>query len=56
MIDAAWLSRLACPVCLEHKACERCSVAGGGHDVCETSYADRGGKYQGQKGVTLPKA
>lgn len=23
-------------------------------EVCETSYADRGGKYQGQKGVTLP--
>jgi dCTP deaminase len=22
---------------------------------CETSYADRGGKYQGQRGVTLPK-
>lgn len=25
-------------------------------DVCETSYRDRGGKYQGQLGVTLPKA
>jgi dCTP deaminase len=24
-------------------------------DVCETSYRDRGGKYQGQVGVTLPK-
>ncbi|MBC7946119.1 MAG: dCTP deaminase [Burkholderiales bacterium] len=24
-------------------------------DVCETSYRDRGGKYQGQTGVTLPK-
>jgi dCTP deaminase len=24
--------------------------------VCETSYRDRGGKYQGQRGVTLPKA
>jgi dCTP deaminase len=24
-------------------------------EVCSTSYADRGGKYQGQKGVTLPK-
>ncbi|MBX7199432.1 MAG: dCTP deaminase [Rhodospirillaceae bacterium] len=23
--------------------------------VCETSYADRKGKYQGQKGVTLPR-
>ena len=23
---------------------------------CEVSYKDRGGKYQGQKGVTLPKA
>jgi dCTP deaminase len=22
---------------------------------CETSYADRGGKYQGQRGITLPK-
>ena len=26
-----------------------------GDDVCETSYRDRGGKYQGQRGVTLPK-
>ena len=25
-------------------------------EVCETSYADRGGKYMGQTGVTLPKA
>jgi len=25
-------------------------------EVCETSYKDRGGKYQGQMGVTLPKA
>ena len=24
-------------------------------EVCETSYADRGGKYQGQRGVTLPR-
>ena len=24
-------------------------------EVCETSYADRGGKYMGQTGVTLPK-
>lgn len=24
-------------------------------DVCETSYKDRAGKYQGQSGVTLPK-
>ena len=24
-------------------------------DVCETSYRDRGGKYQGQRGVTLPR-
>ncbi|MBT7604370.1 MAG: dCTP deaminase, partial [Kordiimonadaceae bacterium] len=24
-------------------------------EICETSYKDRGGKYQGQKGVTLPK-
>ncbi len=28
----------------------------GADEVCETSYRDRGGKYQGQKGVTLPKA
>ena len=26
-----------------------------GSDVCETSYADRKGKYMGQKGVTLPR-
>ena len=25
-------------------------------EICETSYADRGGKYQGQRGVTLPVA
>jgi len=25
-------------------------------EICETSYKDRGGKYQGQQGVTLPKA
>jgi dCTP deaminase len=24
-------------------------------EVCDVSYADRGGKYQGQHGVTLPK-
>ncbi|MHB1543957.1 MAG: dCTP deaminase [Gammaproteobacteria bacterium] len=24
-------------------------------EACETSYKDRGGKYQGQRGVTLPK-
>lgn len=26
-----------------------------GDEVCETSYLDRGGKYQGQTGVTLPR-
>lgn len=26
-----------------------------GEEPCETSYADRAGKYMGQKGVTLPK-
>ncbi len=25
-------------------------------EVCATSYADRGGKYMGQRGVTLPRA
>ena len=25
-------------------------------DICETSYADKNGKYQAQTGVTLPKA
>jgi len=25
-------------------------------EVCETSYKDRSGKYQGQRGVTLPIA
>jgi dCTP deaminase len=28
----------------------------GADELCETSYRDRGGKYQGQRGVTLPKA
>ena len=27
----------------------------GADEICETSYRDRGGKYQGQTGVTLPK-
>lgn len=26
-----------------------------GDEVCEVSYRDRGGKYQGQRGVTLPR-
>ncbi len=26
-----------------------------GHEVCEVSYKDRGGKYQGQKGITIPR-
>jgi len=26
-----------------------------GNEQCETSYADRAGKYMGQRGVTLPK-
>jgi dCTP deaminase len=25
-------------------------------EICSTSYKDRGGKYQGQRGVTLPRA
>lgn len=25
-------------------------------EMCKTSYKDRGGKYQGQRGVTLPRA
>ena len=25
-------------------------------ELCETSYKDRAGKYQGQTGVTLPRA
>lgn len=24
-------------------------------DVCETSYSDRGGKYMGQRGITVPR-
>ncbi|MFW1676916.1 dCTP deaminase [Pontibacter sp. JAM-7] len=27
----------------------------GGDEVCETSYADRSGKYQGQTGVVVPR-
>jgi len=26
-----------------------------GNEACQTSYADRSGKYMGQRGVTLPK-
>ncbi len=28
----------------------------GGNEICETSYADRHGKYMYQRGVTMPKA
>ncbi len=28
----------------------------GGDEVCETSYADRAGKYMKQRGITIPKA
>jgi len=28
----------------------------GGEEVCETSYADRAGKYMRQRGITIPKA
>ena len=28
----------------------------GGDEVCETSYADRSGKYMRQRGITIPKA
>ncbi len=27
----------------------------GGSEICETSYADRIGKYMGQRGITLPR-
>jgi dCTP deaminase len=27
----------------------------GGSERCETSYADKAGKYQAQKGITLPR-
>lgn len=27
----------------------------GGAELCETSYADKAGKYQAQKGITLPR-
>lgn len=26
------------------------------NEMCQTSYADRGGKYQGQQGITLPRS
>ncbi len=28
----------------------------GADEICETSYKDRAGKYQGQRGVTLPRS
>ncbi|MCD6034789.1 MAG: dcd [Rickettsiales bacterium] len=34
-------------------ACQFLFLQGAG--ICEVSYADKGGKYQGQQGVTLPK-
>lgn len=40
MIDSVWLNRVACPVCLEPKGCDRCSTTGG-HEACEQGYAER---------------
>ena len=37
-----------------HEGCAQVLFIGG-DEVCETSYKDRGGKYQGQRGVTLPR-
>lgn len=42
-----WIRRMAA----ERRMVERFES----DEVCETSYRDRGGKYQGQKGVTLPR-
>ena len=25
------------------------------NEICETSYADRAGKYMGQRGITIPR-
>ena len=35
---------------------QMCFLQSDEDDVCDVSYGDRGGKYQGQMGVTLPKA
>jgi dCTP deaminase len=54
-------------VCLGKSTYARCGIIVNGEgcaqvlffesdEVCEVSYKDRGGKYQGQVGVTLPKA
>ncbi len=37
-----------------HEGCAQVIFLGA-DEVCETSYRDRGGKYQGQQGVTLPR-
>ena len=37
-----------------HEGCAQVIFLGA-DEVCETSYRDRGGKYQGQTGVTLPR-
>lgn len=36
-----------------HEGISQCLFLQG--EPCETSYADRGGKYQGQTGITLPR-
>ncbi|HEX2082688.1 MAG TPA: dCTP deaminase, partial [Xanthomonadaceae bacterium] len=36
-------------------ACQFLFLQADADDICETSYRDRGGKYQGQTGVTLPR-
>ena len=52
-------------ICLGKSTYARCGIIVEGvaqmlflesDEECEASYADRGGKYQGQTGVTLPKA
>ena len=35
--------------------CQVLFFEAGDDDICETSYADKKGKYQAQRGVTLPK-
>jgi dCTP deaminase len=44
---------LPAKICANEGACQFLFL--NGEQPCENSYADRAGKYMGQRGVTLPK-
>ncbi len=49
------IPRNALTICLGKSTYARCGITADAGDECETSYKDKKGKYQAQKGITLPK-